>query len=405
MCWPGSDTSTTGMPMTVALLDRTRDPASKGLPGLRLMVLARIACEEGASRAELMREIGPLLGSDTASRLPVEAELAQLIRGALAIEHKSRFSASSAGVDVLMDELGLKTLPRTWGELRDMRLVAKVLGIEREGVLRLKGLLRPDDLRAEVLISNYGLSLKGSASASRLRAALSLVALERAFGNKIKGELSSSTGFNAKAARVLAGQLLKRPRDAGTDKRLVALLAAEVVGSVKIDGEAVRFALLRRLAGGSAKPQFVYRETAAGAVPRSDSEPARGAAKQTVGGAGAMPASQPAAPAPAQRPAAAARPDLPGFVRTVQQAAAAKAEGWPGNRKALISRVFGVIASAHPNWGLSLVEFKAMLAECHRIGHVVLTTADLKDKRQLDELRQSAISYKNTVWHLVRVED
>ena len=68
------------------------------------------------------------------------------------------------------------------------------------------------------------------------------------------------------------------------------------------------------------------------------------------------------------RPSAANRPDLPGFVKVVQSAAAAHAEGWPGNRKALVSRVFAAIAAAHPGWGLTLVEFKAMLAECHRIG-------------------------------------
>ena len=389
--------------MTVALLDRKPDPGAKGMAGLRVLVLARIACEEGASRGELMRELGPLLGSDTASRLPVEAELAQLIRSGHAIEHKSRFSASRAGLDVLFAELGLKALPKTWGELRDVRLVAKVLGIEHEGAVRLRGLMRPEALRAEILISNYGLQLKGSASASRLRAALSLVALERAFGNKIKGELSSSSGFNAKAARVLAGQLLKRPRDAGTDKRLVALLAAEVVGSVKLDAEAIRYALLRRLAGGVSKPQFVYREMPGKAAARPEAGSPRTA--NPAGGSRQSPAPAAAVPPHPQRPAAAARPDLPGFVRTVQKAAAAHAEGWPGSRKALVSRVFGAIVAAHPNWGLSLVEFKAMLAECHRIGHVVLTTADLKDKRQLDELRQSAIAYKNTVWHLVRVEE
>ncbi len=389
--------------MTVALLDRKPGAETKGMAGLRLVVLARVACEEGAARGELMREIGPLLGADTGSRLPIEAELAQLVRSGHAIEHKARFTASPQGIEVLLAELQIKVLPKTWGELRDVRLVAKSLGIEGEGAVRLKGLALPEMLRAEVLISTFGLKLKGSASASRLRAALSLVALERAFGNKIKGELSTSTGFNAKAARVLAGQLLKRPRDAGTDKRLVTLLAAEVVGSTKLDVEAVRFAVLRRLAGGALKPQFVYRDMPGTAEP---TRPAVGKSHvpSTVT-TKLQPGPAVAPPVPPQKPPVATRPDLPGFVRIVQQAAADNAEGWPGSRKALVSRVYGSIASAHPQWGLSLVEFKAMLAECHRIGHVVLTTADLKDKKQLDELKQSAIAYKNTVWHLVRVED
>ena len=67
--------------------------------------------------------------------------------------------------------------------------------------------------------------------------------------------------------------------------------------------------------------------------------------------------------------------------------------------------VWGAIAAKHPGWGLSEIEFKAMLAEAHRTGHIVLATADLKDKRLLRELQESAIAYKNTVFHLVRVED
>ena len=58
-----------------------------------------------------------------------------------------------------------------------------------------------------------------------------------------------------------------------------------------------------------------------------------------------------------------------------------------------------------PHWGLSEIEFKCMLAEAHRSGHVVLASADLKNKENIKELESSAISYKNTVWHFVRVED
>jgi hypothetical protein len=46
-----------------------------------------------------------------------------------------------------------------------------------------------------------------------------------------------------------------------------------------------------------------------------------------------------------------------------------------------------------------------MLAEAHRMGSIVLANADLKDKSRMQELESSAISYKNTVWHFVRVED
>lgn len=384
--------------MTVAVLER-RPPSptsSQAVPGLRLMVLARISCEEGATRPELARELGPFVGVGPAARMPIEIELAQLVRGGLAIESRSRFSASPEGLERLLVELGLKVLPRTWGEMRDTYLVAKTLGLEREPPSRLKGLSRPDVLRAEILIDTYELRLKGTASTTKLRTALALLALERAFGNGIKGDLTSSAGLNAKASRVLAGQLLRKPRDAGTDKRLVAILAAECVGSEKVGADMLRAGILCRLALGKSTPKVKAIASTAPAHP-ADKPTATDAPNDVV------PAGKQSV-VPGRHPAA-SRPDLPGFVKIVQATTARHAEGWPGNRKALVSRVFGAIAAAYPGWGLSLVEFKAMLAECHRIGQLALVTADLKDKRLLDELKQSAIAYKNTVWHLIRVEE
>ena len=56
-------------------------------------------------------------------------------------------------------------------------------------------------------------------------------------------------------------------------------------------------------------------------------------------------------------------------------------------------------------WGLSEIEFKDMLAGAHRAGPLVLASADLKNKKNIKEFENSAILYKNTVWHFVRVED
>ena len=154
--------------MTAALLDRKPEGRSKSLPGLRLLVLARIACEEGASRAELIREIGPYAGDENATRNTVEGALAQLIRDSQAIELKSRFTASPDGLGLLLDELVLKTLPKTWSEMLEVRLVAKALGLERETAARLKLLGKPDVLRAEIVIHGYGLKLQGTASATRV---------------------------------------------------------------------------------------------------------------------------------------------------------------------------------------------------------------------------------------------
>jgi hypothetical protein len=93
------------------------------------------------------------------------------------------------------------------------------------------------------------------------------------------------------------------------------------------------------------------------------------------------------------------------FCRAVIDAARPVSEGWPGNRKAFISLVWKAIRNARPDWGLSEIAFKGMLAEAHRSGQVELATADLKDGRDLKSLEDSKILYKNTVWHFVRVQD
>jgi hypothetical protein len=99
------------------------------------------------------------------------------------------------------------------------------------------------------------------------------------------------------------------------------------------------------------------------------------------------------------------RPGLAQFSAGVLMAARTHAEGWPGSRKAFISQVWNAIRTSHPEWGLSEIEFKDMLAGAHRAGQLVLSSADLKNKQNISDLEASAILYKNTVWHFVRVED
>jgi hypothetical protein len=75
-----------------------------------------------------------------------------------------------------------------------------------------------------------------------------------------------------------------------------------------------------------------------------------------------------------------------------------------GNRRAWISKVWQVVRAERPQWGLSDVEFKAMLTEAHRSGHIVLANADLRDDRNLRDVQASAVSYRNAVFHYVRVD-
>ena len=73
--------------------------------------------------------------------------------------------------------------------------------------------------------------------------------------------------------------------------------------------------------------------------------------------------------------------------------------------KAFISHVWRSIQSTHSRWGVTEIEFKAMLAEAHRTGLIMLANADLRSKDKAKDVHESAINYKNTVWHYVRVDD
>lgn len=301
---------------------------------------------------------------------------------------------------------GDKALAGGWASVRDGALVAAAVGLAGAPAKRQKGIDKIDGLRTAIVVDVWGLKIKGVPSASRVRSALALVALERAFGNSVKGALGAKTDLSAKASRLLAAQLSKSPRDYGTDARLVAALAAEAVGVAKSDLTALRLGAIRRFISGS----DVAAPTTKGGRRKPKSVPAPSLPESNEAERVAAPvaiAPVPDVSAPEPKPIAVvapARPDPKSFAAAVLDAAAQKAEGWAGNRRAFISSVWSLVRERHPEWRISEIEFKSMLTEAHRIGLVVLANADLKDKRHLAEIQASAIPYKNTVWHYIRVE-
>ncbi|MEM7748021.1 MAG: hypothetical protein AAF346_07195 [Pseudomonadota bacterium] len=350
-------------------------------------VFCRLAADNGATRTELIKDIGALVSqklSPSELRGMLDAALDAALASGQVTASRNRFQLAPPGLEIAKAHLGCQNVPNDWATIRDVRLVATALGLSDIGDRRAKQLARPDGLRAAILQQAYQLSPRKCGSPAKLRSALAAIALERAFGNKLKSEFSSGKGLSARAGRVLAGQLARKPRDFGTDTRLIGALAAEACGSAQTDAASLRLAILRNAFGrridtalGKTKPQQ---------QPRKADVPAAGTP-------------------PVSKPAAATRPDLPGFAKAVKAAAKQHGEGWPGNMKAFISHVWGSIQSNHPEWGVTEIEFKAMLAEAHRTGHIVLANADLRSKDKAKDVQESAINYKNTVWHYVRVDD
>jgi hypothetical protein len=353
---------------------------------LGTVILARVGCAPNAiGRDQLANELdfrtarGPAAERRQAS---LDNEIASLCSSGLIAITDDRVKATTRGIGRAVKLLAIKgAFPPAWPEMRDVRLVAKALGLEREPAKQLKALTRPDGLRAAVVQRAYKLKVKGIATPSKLRVALATLALERAFGNQIKAGLTGKTGLSAKAGRLLAAQLAKRPRDFGTDARLIAALAAEHLGVRRTDAASLRAAVLARFVAG-AQTQPRKRE----AVPHGPSP--------------SLPHSLPVTSPTITMPVG--RPDLAGFAHEVRQHASAAAHGWSGDRRAYISHVWRSLSSKRPDWGLSEIEFKCMLVEAHRAGEVMLANADLKDNNNIKDLQDSAVVYKNSVFHFVR---
>ncbi len=355
----------------------------------RSLILTRVACANGATRAQVVRDFSQFISHKLSPaewrRLALE-DIEALLADGLISERRGRLTARDEG-EALVDAFLCRKGARggTWPETRDGRLVAKGLDLEPISQKKLKALLTTEGLRAFILQKTYGLPHSGGQTPPKLRAQLAIVALERAFGKKIKSGLGAGPGFSANAGRLLAGQLSSRPRDLGSDGRLVAALAAEAVDARQTEAEALKAAILRRLMERALKEEK-----------RSGRLVANPVAKPVA----ANDAGLPGASMPPTR-----RPDPARFARVVIAIAQSCAEGWAGNRKAPIARVWKQIELAHPEWALTEIEFKSMLAEAHKTGHLLLATADLKDKSSAAEIEASAITYKNTQWHLIRIVD
>lgn len=393
--------------MNLAALEFAQTPQPGAVAAARLsgIVLVRLAtAPEGRDNADLARDLLPIISHKLSPedwRKVLSGILASLAAAGFVSSANGRARATSSGKAAVAEFLGWRktnAMP-AWPEVRDGPLIARALGLEKEAASRLKGLAKLDGLRCLIVLSAHGLKLRGSLSASRLRSALAVIALERAFGNHIKHSLGEKPGLSPKSGRLLAAQLASKPRDFGTDGRLIAALAADAVEAPRSDIGTLRLGVLRRFITNAEEQR-----PAAPATPKS-----RPSKIQRARDGNTAQASHPSELAPPiARPVATpvpSRPDPTRFAHAVLAAAHAKAEGWPGNRKAYVSHVWNVLREQRPEWALTEIEFKCMLTEAHRTGLLTLANADLKNKRNLKELQESAISYKNTIWHFIRVDN
>lgn len=380
---------------------KTEDEPSPLLT-VRDLLLLRVAVGS-ATRADLQRDVAPLLASKISGlefRRSAELALSTLAGAQLISEAKGgRLTVTDKGRQVAEASFAAsRNFPSAWSDAKTSLILA-VLSASDTPSIR-KGLARPEGLAALIVQRHFGKSTGRVLSPPDLRSELAIIALERAFGNKIKTGFGKSAGLPAKAGRLLAGQLFRSPREVSTDGKLIIQLACEIVGAREGSLAALELALLRTL--------LAPKEENARAEPLRSPQRAEPPKRPPVRKPPPLPAND-RLPLDETQPPPAARvvapPDIQEFCQAVVDAARPVAEGWPGNRKAFISLVWKAIRNARPDWGLSEIAFKGMLAEAHRSGRLELATADLKDGRDLKSLEDSKILYKNTVWHFVRVQD
>jgi hypothetical protein len=387
------------MSAAIGQSERKFEPQSPQL-SVRDLVLLRISAGS-ATRDDLQRDVAPLLAPripGTEFRRSAELAISTLTAAQRIAEAKGRLTTSGKGIQVAEALLApAKTPCATWRDVRTALLIRAVQANDMPAIRR--ALQRVEGLAALVLQHHFGKSTTRAQSPADLRSDLAIIALERAFGNKIKTGFKKGAGLPAKPARVLAGQLFKQPREIATDGKLIVHLACEIAGSRDHSLDALELAVLRGLMipkeTDEAPERMPSRQTRSETAQRSSRQPTPKPANDRAPIAEVAPSST-HTPSP---------PDMPEFCRAVIDAARPVSEGWPGNRKAFISLVWKAIRNARPDWGLSEIAFTGMLAEAHRSGQVELATADLKDGRDLKSLEDSKILYKNTVWHFVRVQD
>lgn len=331
---------------------------------LRHLILLRVSCDSdmGVGMDAVRRDLAPFVEhrlSPTEWRGRYNQEIEALLGAGLLERGPRKVLFPGPGIRDKVErflDLELGSNP-DWLGIKNHALIALALNLTGSGRVQIRALGGVRALRVAILQSGYGLRIKRGQSEAALRNALAGLALERGFGEKFKIIARGRLSIAGRAGRLIAAQLLTRPREFNDDGQLIAELAAEKTGAVRTNLAALRLALWRQLVTRKAEPGSDFSS------------------------------------------------DLKLFSEIVHTKAKERAKGWPGNRRAYISHVWNSIRTDCPELCLNEGRFKSLLAEAHRAGHVNLINADLRNRKNMTDLKASAVNYKNTEWHFIRVDE
>ncbi len=340
------------------------------------LIQLRIACAAdcGCTLTDLHNDLLDFdigFGSSNEFRTDLMKYLRELTKfGAVIHQRQGQIVATETGTKRSVEFLGVQSLARLdWNDIKSIHIIAQFLGIKSRSLAVLKLLRTADGLRAAILKAFYQLPLKAHVpSLSQVRNALAIQSIGDMFSNELNGSLNGQSRLPEDIAILLASRNLKRPREIGSTSQLLAKLAAEAVGAENPDLRSLRKAIYRK---------FVIH---GGMVSRMRTRESTVKKMESVF-------------------------DLEAFAEVVNGLAKENASGWDGNRRAYISHVWRAICLRKLEQNLNEKEFKTRLAEAHRAGHLSLAIADLRDKSNISDIQESVTRYKNTEWHLIRVED
>ncbi len=366
-----------------------------GLPATSVLVLARLLpCgEKGESRDKLSKDLLSIVGhrwEGSAWTTHLDQAIRELAEiGDLVVTSKGkavRLSLTSEGHHRGLQALGITQLPpkTTWARIKFPYLVAVALGHPGLSAVDLKRLSGAPGLKAELIRSKFGLDIGPKPTPKQATDALAgklfgLKSDEVFSPDQIFRSLLEEKGIHLKSTQKptlknLQDAIFRRELNESASKNPLDLLIARSVGARQSKPAELAEAVLRQWVDGLPESGKHY-TTAERLVPMAVSGEV---AKLEL--------------------------SLEEFARKVLTAASKSPEGWFGDAKVFINHVWRNLRFEPGFRSLTFEGFKNQLIEAHRARLLELGRGDLVEAMDSTDVRESATTHLNAVYHFIRAE-
>jgi Mn-dependent DtxR family transcriptional regulator len=351
----------------------------KNLIPLEDLILVRFLASgaKGLIASEINKTLQRILAPHFSTRDLYQQEVSKCLvnladSGFLETPHRGRYLATEAGNERAIKFLGITQRPATvqWESLKNAYLVPRSLGVPApENEKEHKRLAETHRLMAAILRTHFDLPIDPFCTLTKARNALLWQHwVDPEFIKRLRDRrpaLDRESFTQGKVMAILLNDLLGASRELAWRAALKQLVA-KVVGAKRTDSNELRLAVLRQ-------------------------------------------ATAPRASEPETEPETEPKPppylfDLVVFSSRVRRAAKNSQTGRFGDNEVFISHVYEKLQSDGEDFGLSLDEFKARLAEAHNKGLLRLSRADLAQALDQGDVMASETHYLTATFHFVRLD-